>query len=241
MTTVETWNGRTILGYAFDLADLALEPGHLERVMRHDPAEPAGPFSELAREVLDEAAARCRIRGALTIEEGPVFDDGARTLSIGGDTFDVHRIVHGQIRKAERIAFFVCTAGPIGEWARELAGSGDSLRAYVADVAGTEIVEFAVDRMHHDLGRRMAEEGLRITNRFSPGYCTWSVAEQPMLFRRFPEGSCGIQLSPSCLMRPTKSVSGIIGIGARVKLAPYLCNVCSDEMCIYRDKRLLET
>jgi len=119
--------------------------------------------------------------------------------------------------------------------------AGDTLKGYVVDVVGSEIVEFAVDRIHHDLGVRMDGEGLRITNRFSPGYCNWSVREQEGLFRWFPEQYAGIRLSESSLMHPTKSVSGVIGIGSRVKQNPYLCNVCSEEMCIYRDKRLLST
>ena len=110
----------------------------------------------------------------------------------------------------------------------------------MVDVVGSEIVEFAVDRIHHDLGLRFEAEGLGVSNRFSPGYCTWDVREQEKLFGWFPPGYCGITLSPSCLMQPTKSVSGVIGIGHRVRTNPYLCNVCSEEMCIYRDKRLLD-
>lgn len=240
MSTDDPIEGREISTRAFELADLALEPEYVERVMRHDPAEPVGPFSQLVREALDGAASRCRVRAALVEVDAPDFDETARTMRIGEDVFRLEKIVFGQVKKAERIAFFLCTAGPIGEWSRELARAGDPLRSYVVDVVGTEIVEFAVDRVHHDLAGRMAERGLKITNRFSPGYCNWHVREQRLLFRHFPEACCGIRLSESSLMHPTKSVSGLIGIGERVKLSPYLCNVCSDELCIYRDKRLLE-
>jgi hypothetical protein len=236
----ETIAGREYATYAFDLADLDLQASYVERVMHHDPQDPSGPWTELIEETLHEAAGRCTIEGGYTIADGPVFDESGRTLRLGHDLFHLEKIVFGQIRKAERIALFLCTAGPIGEWSRELARAGDPLRAYVVDVVGSEIVEFAVDRIHHDLGRRCADEELRITNRFSPGYCNWDVREQGGLFRSFPPGYAGIRLSESCLMHPTKSVSGIVGIGHRVKLNPYLCNVCSEEMCIYRDKRLLD-
>jgi hypothetical protein len=209
--------------------------------MRHDPDDPTGPFSELIQEALAEAPERCDIRGGYTVVDAPVFDQAKRSLALGDQHYDLHKIVHGQMRKADRVALFICTAGPIGEWSRELASSGDTLKAYVVDVLGSEIVEFAVDRIQQDLAKRCEADRLRITNRFSPGYCNWSVAEQRLLFDWFPEGFCGVTLSDSCLMHPTKSVSGMIGIGDRVKFNPYLCNVCSDEMCIYRDRRLAGT
>jgi hypothetical protein len=240
VSTLDPIDGLRLATWAFELADLALEPEHIERVMRHDPAQPVGPFSQLVREALAEAESRCRIRAALVEVDAPVFDETTRTMRLGEEVFRLEKIVFGQVKKAERVAFFLCTAGPIGEWSRELARAGDPLRSYVVDVVGTEIVEFAVDRVHHALAGRMAERGMKITNRFSPGYCNWNVGEQRLLFGHFPEGCCGIRLAESCLMHPTKSVSGLIGIGTRVKLSPYLCNVCSDELCIYRDKRLLE-
>lgn len=239
MKRSETIAGREYVTYAFELAELDIEAAYVERVMHHDPADPSGPWTELTEEVLAEAAGRCEIRGGYTVVDEPRFDESSRTLGLDGDTFHLEKIVFGQIRRADRVALFVCTAGPIGEWSRELMGRGDSLKAYVVDVVGSEIVEFAVDRIHHDLRVRMGEEGLRVTNRFSPGYCNWSVREQETLFRWFPRGFAGVRLAESCLMHPTKSVSGLIGIGTRVKLNPYLCNVCSEEMCIYRDKRLL--
>ncbi|MCK7538940.1 MAG: hypothetical protein MZV63_52410 [Marinilabiliales bacterium] len=47
-----------------------------------------------------------------------------------------------------------------------------------------------------------------ITNRFSPGYCGWDVAEQHKLFSFFKDNFCGITLTESALMNPVKSVSG---------------------------------
>jgi len=68
---------------------------------------------------------------------------------------------------------------------------------------------------------------------FSPGYCNWSMAEQQKLFSLLPPGFCGIQLSPSSLMHPIKSVSGIIGIGTSCKQKGYQCEWCNDKDCIY--------
>ena len=41
-----------------------------------------------------------------------------------------------------------------------------------------------------------------------------------------PKDFCGITLSPSAMMRPIKSVSGVIGLGAGVKHNAYRCDLC---------------
>ena len=83
----------------------------------------------------------------------------------------------------------------------------------------------------------MREAGLKITNRYSPGYCGWDVSEQKKLFKILPEKFCGIELTDSCLMHPIKSVSGIIGIGKSVKFNEYTCNLCDEADCLYRNLR----
>ncbi|MCK5694244.1 MAG: methionine synthase, partial [Bacteroidales bacterium] len=83
--------------------------------------------------------------------------------------------------------------------------------------------------------RNLAKElGLHITNRYSPGYCSWNVEEQQKLFSLFPKGTCGISLSESSLMSPVKSISGIIGIGAEVKYREYTCEICPMLNCQFR-------
>ena len=80
----------------------------------------------------------------------------------------------------------------------------------------------------------MEQAGLKITNRYSPGYCGWDTREQHKLFSLLPENSCGIRLTESALMLPIKSVSGFIGVGANVRFNPYTCKMCDAEFCVYR-------
>ena len=118
---------------------------------------------------------------------------------------------------------------------------GDLLTGYVYDVIGSEVVEAAVDLMQDSLQKSMAAEGKKITNRYSPGYCGWDVAEQHKLFQLMPDNYCGIKLNDSALMNPEKSVSGFLGIGEHVRYNPYTCGLCDMKGCIYRkikDKRI---
>jgi hypothetical protein len=84
----------------------------------------------------------------------------------------------------------------------------------------------------------MFQNQLNITNRYSPGYCNWSVSEQKLLFSFLPDGFCGIKLNDSALMTPIKSISGIIGIGQNVKMNEYNCNHCGVKDCTYRSKKI---
>jgi hypothetical protein len=105
---------------------------------------------------------------------------------------------------------------------------------FIADAVGSAVAEALADRLHDHIEQTMAPRGWRITNRYSPGYCGWSVAEQHALFALLPAGFCGIALGESALMHPVKSVSGLIGVGAAVKHADYLCDVCTQRDCTYR-------
>ena len=143
--------------------------------------------------------------------------------------------VCGYMKGAESVALFVCTAGELfTEMSHALNAEGDFLEAYVVDAIGSLAVERAMDNIQSALERDMAACGVRITNRYSPGYCNWPLVGQRALFGAIGEHGTGVTLSATCLMSPIKSVSGIIGIGASVRRREYGCAVCKNATCIYR-------
>ena len=144
-----------------------------------------------------------------------------------------------QLVKSEGAAIFICTAGPrIGEVSKEIMAGGDFMEGYILDVLGSVTVEAAIEKIQDILISEIQEKGLKVTNRYSPGYCGWKLTEQRKLFSLFPLGHCGITLSDSCLMEPVKSVSGIIGFGAHAKKHLHECELCELETCMYRTIRL---
>ncbi len=153
--------------------------------------------------------------------------------------FNAGRIICSQLKNAERYVVFVATVGAgYDKWIAEVESRDDALQIFVADCIGSQIVESTADLMEVQLQSELDLNGLKRTNRFSPGYCGWDVNTQPDLFSLFPEEKpCGITLTDSCLMLPIKSVSGIIGIGKDVRYRPYSCNICSMKMCYKRKKR----
>lgn len=206
--------------------------------MGYEPGIAPEPVTILTREVSDEIRHMGGIRAEYRTFNHITFDREERSIGIEDVIFAVKPIVFRQIQEADEVALFICTAGPvIGEMSRQSMKEGDLLRGYIYDVIGSEVVENAADRMQAELRAEAASHGKMITNRFSPGYCGWDVAEQHKLFSFFKENFCGITLTESALMNPVKSVSGIIGIGKNVKFAPYQCHVCDDKHCIYRNKK----
>jgi cobalamin-dependent methionine synthase I len=108
---------------------------------------------------------------------------------------------------------------------------------YVYDVLGSAIAEAAGDQIESFLKKEVAPEGEKITNRYSPGYCNWNVADQHKLFSLLGNSPCGVTLTESALMHPVKSISGVIGIGPTVKYRDYQCTLCLSENCVYRRVR----
>ena len=224
--------------FKFEFKDLKLKVSQIESVMGYKEGESQETISELVSELLKEAEEICTMKAEYRIFDDIAFNGTEKTVTINGLVFDIKKIIYGQIKKSDSAALFLCTAGEeIGTRSRKSMKDGDLLKGYVYDVVGSEAVEAAADLMQDHLGREIKALGKGITNRFSPGYCGWLVAEQHKLFHLMPDNFCGIKLTPSALMIPIKSVSGIIGIGEKVKRHPYTCSLCDMEDCIYRRVR----
>ena len=108
------------------------------------------------------------------------------------------------------------------------------VRVFIADALGSVIAEKTADRMEEALQESIGKLGWRHTNRFSPGYCEWHVSQQQQLFPLFKGETCGVSLTESSLMVPIKSVSGIIGLGSRVRRLDYTCGLCNLKDCFRR-------
>lgn len=149
--------------------------------------------------------------------------------------FDMGRIILQQLRNSEAYALFICTAGQLFEqYQQQLKTEGDMVRIFIADALGSVIAEKCADKMEESLQESIDKLGWKHTNRFSPGYCGWHVSQQQLLFPLFEGKTCGVTLTDSSLMVPIKSVSGIIGIGEKVRRLDYTCGLCDFKQCYKR-------
>ena len=222
----------------FSFNNLQITRQRIERVMGYSPNTIPEPFPEMIDEILSMASEYCDIQGGCIIHNDISFNKTNHSIIIQNITLDIHKIIYHQLKEAEQVALFACTAGSkIGEWSKQLMAEGDLMRGYIVDVVGSEIVEEAMDKIQDTLSQLMKTNELYITNRYSPGYCDWNVSQQHKLFALLPPNFCTIKLSDTALMNPIKSVSGIIGIGANVHHSNYTCQICDSQNCLYRNRK----
>jgi hypothetical protein len=218
--------------------EVVLSLGYLNNNQSPSTLQPDQLILNLIDDVISQLEQRCKIRGGYRILHAHKSPSKNNGLFLENTFFTMDKIVAGQLRKSEKAAVFVCTIGPQMEnLVKELMAGGDPLLSYVVDVVASIVVENAADFLHEYISRQMIEHGLKVTNRYSPGYCNWPVSEQQLLFSLLPENFCGVTLSESSLMLPIKSISGVIGIGSSVKMKEYLCDKCGMQDCTYRSKR----
>jgi hypothetical protein len=192
-----------------------------------------GLISEFTQKSL-ELCSPCGIYG---IFENPVFIENT-DLVIEGFTFHLEKIVSSSIKNSSMIIFFISTAGgEVEQLSKQLIKEGHLLEGLIVDILASIIAEEAARLIYESIKDDMRKNGWNITNRYSPGYCNWSVSDQQKLFPLFKNQTCGVQLTDSSLMIPIKSVSGIIGAGSNVKYMDYFCDKCKVDSCIYRDGR----
>lgn len=221
--------------FQFDFTEIDFTRDELAPLLGFNPGEIPDPFPEMLDHAISHSKNFNGICGGYKVFDSVDVNRQELTIQVETSKFLPGKIVTTQLKKSSKAALFACTAGPkISEHSETLQNNGDTLEAFIFDVIGSVVVEKAMDKIQNVLQKEVEHEGLGISDRYSPGYCNWDVKEQHQLFALLPDTFCGITLSPSALMSPIKSVSGIIGIGSGLKPKGYQCEWCSDKTCIYR-------
>ncbi len=107
-----------------------------------------------------------------------------------------------------------------------------TLNASVAQAVATAMIEDYLDSVCKGLERQYSVSFLP---RFSPGYGDWALNEQTKILN-LSGGykQCGITLTESYMMLPTKSVTAIVGITDRCKNEMSSCENCNKKDCEFR-------
>lgn len=219
----------------YSFPQLTLDTEYLNAMLGFADGPLPEPFGQYVEQALEQSAELCAIRAAFCFSQKSEFHTSGSLLMVDGREFGIGKTVGRELHNISSVAFFICTAGPaISHRSAELLKGEDPVLGYVFDLLGSMIVEAATDLLQQEIHQEAALRGYSITNRYSPGYCQWSVADQHKLFSFFPEGCCGIHLSASSLMSPVKSVSGIIGLGEQVAYREYTCDLCTLTDCFHK-------
>ena len=215
--------------------ELAIDRSIVERDLGYR----KGPTPEIVRQLIDEILPEVPLR--LTIQCGyrilpqDLVSFTNEGILCGDVQISTGPIIANQLKKSKTVALFVSTAGPLLEqWSRQLMADGDMMKGFLVDAVGSEVADRASEWLEKHLAEHVDPRGWAVTNRYSPGYCDWPVTDQQKLFSFLPPLFCGISLTPSSLMIPIKSLSGIIGLGPDVQRGAYQCSICDLKDCFRR-------
>lgn len=222
--------------YSYTFDQLTIDHRYLSAMLGFPDEDLPEPFNEYVSEAFRQAPDLCNIQGAFCFSNKSAFVTGYNHIIVDGREFEIGKTVARELRNSTSLVFFICTAGEeISRRSAELLKGDNPVLGYIYDLLGSMIVEAAMDLLQDEIKCKAAGKSLNITNRYSPGYCKWSVADQHKLFSFFPTGCCGISLTDSALMSPVKSVSGIIGVGEDVMFRDYTCDLCNMTDCFHRN------
>jgi hypothetical protein len=204
-------------------------------IMGYSPGTEPSFVPEMVSLLLEEAPSHVSAGGCyeifriteLKIPQGMIVHDSGE-LRCGSK-------IARQISGSDSFALFITTAGnSFDAWIKSKSSEGDVLAEYLCSSIGSVIADKVADILQEEINIMAVEAGKGITNRYSPGYCSWNIREQRAIFDLLPSEKIGVSLTPSFLMKPIKSVSGIIGIGTEKTPGPYMCDLCNMTNCLVK-------
>ena len=207
----------------------------VENIFENGSSGTSGTGGTLTSEIFNSIKKKIILQTGYITFNHPVFDKKPFTISLNGISLVVGDSVYQQIRKSSQIILFCCSAGNrLVDLFQRLMDGGDWIRAYILDALGTLILEAALDKMQDQIRINASKHRWKLTNRYSPGYCSWDSSEKEKCFSIMPKGFCKIKWDGAATLDPVKSVIGIIGAGREVEYVPYDCNNCTSLRCLAR-------
>jgi len=220
-----------------DPAQVSVHPGDIIALLGDENGVPDSYTEDLLEQCILNSKECMKPQASFTWLKA-LDPDSKEHILIEGDAFKTGKIIQKMLAGSEAFAFMIATLGPGPEsLARELMEKGEFLEGYITDLVASALIESIANQVQGHIMRIAGDQGLLISNRYSPGYCSWDVSEQQKLFDLFPKNCCDITLTESCLMSPIKSISALIGIGSSVKYQEYTCEICSMKNCVFRKTR----
>jgi hypothetical protein len=199
-------------------AGLKPDPAEVFRYLGYPKDAPVEPrVAQRVEQALEKLLPEIRPRAMYRIY--PVLRSSAHRLELPGAVFTGR--IGEFLGEAQRAAVFLATAGTEIVAAAEAAMEArDFLGGLVCHAIGAALAEAMVERtIEHLRGQLGAGEALTLP--YSPGYCGIPLEQQRTLFGLLDASLVGVQLLPTMIMRPLKTISGLIGIGPEDRVRAY--------------------
>ena len=212
--------------------------GEVATIMGYAPGTEPSFVPEMLEVLLEEAPAHVSAGGCYSVFEISEIKGPQGLIIHNSGSLRCGSKIAKQVMGSDSFALFVTTAGNSFDWwIKSKASGGDVLAEYLCSSIGSVIADKVADVIQEEISNLALGNGKGITNRYSPGYCSWNIREQRGIFDLLPADKIGVTLTPSFLMKPIKSVSGIIGIGPEKIPGPYMCDLCNMTNCLVKRAR----
>lgn len=200
---------------------------------------------ELAREAIAICEDLSRPIGLLA----EIGKDALRPLFKGIGKNEADSPVGPIIEGSDHLALFAVTLGEtVCSEISQRFQTHDYALGSMLDSAASEATEMAGVILQsvymYDLETRGHYKSHHGILRFSPGYCGWHLSGQRKLFEFLHPDEISISLNDSFLMKPIKSISGVIIVGAK-EIFEFddtfsFCRDCTTHTCRDRIKTLMK-
>jgi hypothetical protein len=223
--------------FKFNYDSCTINENYIIHLLGYDEDSIPDPVLEVIKFILNELPDKVKLQSGYKIFNQRKVQLTGYNFIIDNKTFNCGKIIYSSLKNSETIAFLISSLGKeVEKWSKYFMDNNEILKGYLIDKIASELVEQLADKTELLLENELKEIELSATNRYSPGYCGWSVADQQNLFSLLPDKFCGVIVNDDSMMIPVKSVSAVIGVGKNVEKKDYECSICDIEFCYKRQR-----
>jgi hypothetical protein len=189
----------------------------------------------VAQHALDEA--RPLFAPRVLYERLPVEEVRHEQLRLPHDKRLQGSLLTQHLAAADEVVLVLCTIGAALEAHSSEVSRLDLVRGLALDGVGSAGVEALANAVCAFFEAQARKVGQRASIPLSPGMIGWSVEQgQPQILSILDPSRIGVRLSSSMLMVPRKSLTFVLGLGARMVESVRTCDYCTlKDTCRYQD------
>lgn len=130
------------------------------------------------------------------------------------------------LKDCNRVILYTLTVDGFNEIQKQC--EGDILLEFIIDAWGTAYAEAADNHFKKEIRAEYENQGIYMTISHNPGQHLFPLTNQKVFFELLDPTDLNIHLTNSCLMIPSKSISGVIGLSDIPQdLSKVSCDYCN--------------
>lgn len=187
----------------------------IERYLGYHGHEPEAQVARVVSRAIEDMRQHARPRSLWQLF--PLETDGQDRFRIADMTL-ASRSLGRNLKGCDFVVLFAATIGVEADLFIRRSSIRSSLLGAVYQAVGASLIEGYCNAVNGKIARKAKATGYYCRPRFSPGYGDVPLGMQKDWFRLLPiTKKLGIELTDSCLMIPSKSVTALIGLSRKAE------------------------